>query len=142
MNREIKFRIWDKKEKRFHCPNNNAEWLVSLDGEVFHHCGGPLNKKDYALQQYTGLEDSNEKEIYEGDILEITQEPDFCHEPDKWYGFYGVVEFDYKSVGFRVQKYEDFGSSKKDGDSDDFYYLDRIFRTVIGNIFENPELLK
>ena len=59
--REIKFRVWDKGEKQ----------LKYLD--VFA-AKFPSNWKDfYELQQYTGLLDRNGKEVYEGDIINRTQ---------------------------------------------------------------------
>jgi uncharacterized phage protein (TIGR01671 family) len=79
-------------------------------------------KVDYeTLGQYTGLKDKNKKEIYEGDILKSGMD-------------IGVVKYDKKYSGFRV-------SRRGQG-----VYLNEFLMgndsEIIGNNFENPELLK
>jgi hypothetical protein len=70
------------------------------------------------LMQYTGLKDKNGKEIYEGDILRF----DFYYRPM-------VVE--YEGWGF--------GCIRDDGIKE---MPNKEYREVIGNIYENKELLK
>lgn len=64
--REIKFRAWDTE---------NKTWTFATLGDLI--CGACTKKGDKPLsgakqvwEQYTGLKDSNGKEIYEGDILQ------------------------------------------------------------------------
>ncbi len=109
--REIKFRAWMSKSK---------EMLDAVDLNTMCILNGGLGLSDSAiLLQYTGVEDSAEDEIYEGDIL---------YDEDEDYK--GVVEF--KNGGFMTDA-RGFG----------FEYLesDGCFK-IIGNIYENRELLK
>lgn len=83
---------------------------------------GFRSNKFYVWLQYTGLKDKHGKEIYEGDILQL---------PSRYYGdtYYeksiGVIEWDYDSWYVKNQ-----------GDAQ---YSDM---EIIGNIYENPELLQ
>ena len=117
MNRNIKFRVWNGKkyiiEPRLSVSLLNFPYLFEIAG--FGN----------QIQQFTGLKDKNGKEIYEGDILRVRGY-------DNWLdniGFYYNFEVKYNL------------SESGESDISGFYYIPKD-REIIGNIFENPELLK
>lgn len=64
---KLKFRLWDIKEKTW-LPITTGFGIQGVSGGIID-----LNKifnKDYIIQQFTGLLDINDKEIYDGDIIE------------------------------------------------------------------------
>lgn len=144
MERNIKFRGQDE----------NGKWLYGgyytlPDGE-----GGSIHRiaADYSTKgkfefhdvvvkpetvgQFTGLTDRNEKKIYEDDIVEWQQ---YSFTGQKTETIKGVVYFDTDcgAYGLRTDLVEDFFWLKI------FYNeVDLGDITVIGNIHDNPELLK
>lgn len=127
--REIKFRAWDVAEKKMYENVGMIGTLVILEysqgGYDFYEI--ELNSYDHhdeklKVMQYTGLKDNNGKEIYEGDVLSNGQHID-------WIVFHDEASFKVKHVGSITR---------------DCWVLNREMsenREVIGNIYENGELL-
>ncbi|MCT7643880.1 YopX family protein [Aliarcobacter butzleri] len=139
--REIKFRCWFPKMGRFLDKSDDIlDGLINLsNGKRVFNIDDYLNKEireidyfsddGYVLNQYTGLKDKNGVEIYEGDVLEAF---DILGERE----IYPVIFIDGAFMGKRL-------------DDEEFPYfylfanksLSETYR-VIGNIYENPELLE
>ena len=132
--REIKFRAWDKENKKM-LPVNTLS-LKSTNINVANHFSHDIPdnpsachmfKANAVLMQFTGLLDKNGVEIYEGDILKsYTTYPLEVY----WMGI---------AWGFRWKGDEQIITFEDDEESvvgNKFKYLE-----VIGNKYSNPELL-
>jgi uncharacterized phage protein (TIGR01671 family) len=131
MSRELKFRIFDKDVKRFLTEEDvkDFELFLTTNGEVYSQKFGTIHTSYKALQ-YTGLKDKNGVEIYEGDVIESFYSGKYP-EPIEVH----VVKAETRCGGFSpfVDKY------------DTEWYAGEFEQPnieVIGNIFENPELIK
>ena len=120
--RELKFRAWSKSKNKFWNPD-----FIDCDGQCWdtNHVHETLPTDDYILMQFTGLRDKNGKDIYDGDIL--NQYPGFGCE---WNKRMGVVKYQFASFWF------DMGAQAFTLDDHDCRF------EIIGNIYENHELIK
>ncbi|AWC29111.1 MULTISPECIES: YopX family protein [Bacillus cereus group] len=133
--REIKFdAIYKPTGEHFTPVNINFESKTThgnFDGQVNDWCHFSLDGKygDAILRQYTGLKDKNGKEIYEGDIVSR-------HD--------GGIHFQEESLAEHVVKWGNFGWLPFEiGEGYQKCVYGEIYEfIVIGNIYENPELLK
>jgi len=110
--REIKFRGWDDEEKIMLEPQDLSQ------GGIYWLW---LGRKDVVLMQYTGLKDKNGKEIYEGDIVKTDS---------------GANQFvDYRNdFACFCLRFKTGGASLSIDGAPNY--------EIIGNIYENPNLLK
>ena len=125
-----KFRAWLKREKQmvsvvgisFYQDSFDVEEIFVYDQENPHKYGDlweePFLPYEFVLMQSTGLKDINGKEIYEGDVVLPTGG--------------GASLVHWKDGAFLVGQYGDIP----------YVLTDYTSLVIIGNIYENPELLQ
>ena len=118
--REIKFRAWDKLNKEMF----NVESINFQERRVYEDTVSYHKFEDIELMQYTGLKDKNNKEIYEGDILSKGNNEKH----------YKVI---FENGSFRAEFEGDFEEYS-------FDLIDVAAQgcEIVGNIYENPELME
>ena len=118
--RTLKFRAWNRDEMEY------IEDMYWFEENYYHstdYNGGDI------LMQFTGLHDKNGIPIYEGDIIDILLR------------FYDCESFEMAVIEFRSGAF--WFDAKQVGYVDcNWHHYNESDRQVIGNIYENPELLK
>lgn len=140
--REIKFRLWNLKNK-YMFSNDNEELLLNIDGsslwghKIHYYDGTDLLEIDnFEIMQYTGLKDVNDVEIYEGDIVKRT----YLFDGAFGKTHIGEVVYDKEYARYVISKPKKYIEPKTEGLGDTLSY--RSTYEVIGNIYNNPELLE
>jgi len=123
MSREIKFRFWTPDKRML---DDHEGWVEGIGINYALECSASYG---YVIMQFTGLKDKNGTDIYEGDIVKYT----YSHYKKQievitdvywnYHGFY-MRENQTKLIDARA-----LIVMKKEGE-------------IIGNIYENPELIK
>ena len=125
--REIKFRAWNKEENIMCYENEDfeADYWDGHYASLLETINDSLKTDKYIFMQYVGLHDKNGKEIYEGDVVKIdcptmkmTGEIKYSEMSAMFY-IYDVIEDIEETLWYQKEEYE-----------------------IIGNIYENPELLE
>jgi hypothetical protein len=112
--REIKFRAWDIRERKF------IEFgpLYGLQEQLNRLSMQRHADSGFYISEWTGFKDATGRDIYEGDVLEFSEQPTSTTKPF-------IVRETVKFIdgSFYPKPFADENS------------------TVVGNIYENPELL-
>ena len=118
-----KYRAWDKTTSKLHVVNG-----IYCDNKKIHYIDDNrvrfVGFDNVIIMQSTGLKDKNGKEIFEGDIVKMAK--DVYSEPT----YYEVVR--HRGGAYRLE-------SKKHGCE---LWLRHTDCEVVGNVYENPELLE
>ena len=120
--REIKFRAWNDE--------SNAMGYFTLKELASSSDTTNLITAECPVMQFTGLKDKNRKKIYEGDIVRLSD--NVIHE-----GILVKCIWNENRIGFIYEFLTGKNKSKCTDMVDDWRKYE-----VIGNIYENPELLK
>ena len=142
--REIKFRAWDKERKEMREVElmDWSDWWVSTGSTGEREEPSKYGERNsfkneqtdrHILMQYTGLKDKNGKEIYEGDVVNAS-----------WYDYdeprddaFGEVFFNGNWMAYCIWKEDEKSISEMNGQGAYHWEIE-----VVGNIYENPELLE
>lgn len=137
MSRIIDFRAWSHRYKKMfdvtHLDMSSSEVMtgyVDFEGNEGDIWDAMFDGKDFTLMQFTGMLDKDGKRIYEGDIVsyrEKTNEHGDAQHLIAW------VQYNSVACAFGIGRSEVWNF---------FYDFGLTDVKVIGNIYENPELLK
>jgi uncharacterized phage protein (TIGR01671 family) len=136
--RQFKFRAWnrDAKVMRYDIGLLPSNSNISIAHE---ESGWFWNPSKHEVMQSTGLKDKNGKEIYEGDIVEFDISERICRDSEiiRAKVSFSMCEFNLKAISkFDTDNVGDYNHSC----GGNGLWSNGI--KVIGNIFENPELLE
>ena len=142
-NTRYKFRAWNKRiaimEEDFYIHSNGSQYNLAERNYNTPHI--EIEKAELEIMQYTGLEDKNGVQIYEGDILKCTS---------KIYTNLGLTEtgeYD-KTIKQVIWKDDSWGTRvissnlTSKGAEKSGLVITTKYAEIIGNIYENPELLE
>ena len=162
--RNFKFRAWDEQKKVMHYDfefirsgTEGNDWIVfksdkqKLDDKtaIFHPLENPYFQQQLKIMQFTGLKDKNGREIYEGDIVSGIKSEQNGRNP---YEIKDILRFYYGGFELFSKPLQKF-TWVNNQELRDIHWVDTghlsipdiywkiVDIEIIGNIYENPELL-
>jgi uncharacterized phage protein (TIGR01671 family) len=149
MSRELKFRAWEKREKRMiyadEAKNEKSLLAIGFHGLPIAVDDGSFRDDEIIgwnidhrieLMQYTGLKDKNGKEIYEGDIVQVESFYDTQYAKVIW----GPVSNMYIWMNGETWLFH-FASGVEGPVYPHCQECNGERTSIVGNIYEHPELL-
>ena len=139
--REILFRAKDCENKWRYGFYSPLIWYPSREQtpSIKESGGGDIQIKLGTLGQYTGVKDKNNKEVYDGDIIFLEEEHFYgkvCWENLSWYIYwYGWIDKEGLGTVYDIVNENPLSDELLTSE-------DKIWVAVVGNIYDNPEMLK
>lgn len=120
--REIKFRLFDKEEKCY--VEDLHHYWVGMNGNLYNDETDCCDMQDdFCIEQFTGLKDSEGREIHENDLVYVSG--------------VGILQ-----VKWDCCAYWGFINHSLEQEHHDYQDIIEDLETVVGNIHQNPELLE
>jgi len=138
--REIKFRVWDGDKFIWNSQGSQQDkqhFFIGVEGFIYAKYGRTEYHENLVIQQFTGFKDKNNKDIYEGDIVKFEHDEEICGPCSypKRRKYLGQVVDVYLIQHAKPSIFKE--------------YREKLIKhcqgkkiEIVGNIFENPELLK
>ncbi|WP_121615235.1 YopX family protein [Virgibacillus halodenitrificans] len=152
--RDVKFRFWDDLNNKFWYGGQEGESEENKTFQSYFKDGGLVGAlvepvsygisqtgvDDYQehrliASQFTGLKDKSGKEIYEGDVVKRADDTPFRMEN-------GEIKFCTWLVEFKYAQWVFIDTPVSPATSYPAFYSNAKYMEIIGNIYENPELLE